>query len=991
MTEGGRARQPRIAGRVRERGLLATAIQDAAGGRPGAVFVHGEAGVGKTRLVREAADEAVARGFAVLWGSCLRFGAVESVLLPWVVALDRWVAEADDEDRRAVLAGVAAADQLLPSLGGGPHDGAPHLAGVAETLLARVVARRPTVLVLDDVQWADAASRDVLSFLVAGFARQRVLVLGTCRDEGLPAGDPTFGWLADLRRMPQVTELTLGRLTREETEEQLAGLLDAVPAPGLVAAVHDRSGGNAYLSELLAHGLAPGAERLPRDLPGDLATALLAAWHRLAPATREVVRVLAVAGRPVPLARLQRVCASLGVDTVGRAVTEAATAGTVVARDDRLWLRHPLLADVLNDTYLPGEAAPVHLAWAATLEAEGERGGVPELRRLGDVALHRERGGDVDAAFVASLAAADAARRMQMWQHEPVHLQRAAALWQRVSEGCRDGVDEAGLLERAAIASVRVGQDREGVELGRRALALAELRGDDLQASRLTIWVADAAWWLGEIDQEPVAQALEAVALAAVEPDSREHADALTSLAQALGWEGRWRVATPIADRAVEVARRSGSREALAAALGARSALPSRPDGGLADSEEGLRLAVESGDPDVIQWAAQWRCNALVAHGRLRDATGVSEWALAESLDSGALAAALWHASGAARGLADQGRLADAAAAVRTGLGLTGVGNGSAALRLSAAVVAVRRGDVPAARLHVQRAEEQIPSFRLRPGLEAPPVLAELLVAEGRPFEALVLMSTTMSAHAVDPRITDLMLLRGIGAAADLAVQGRDRADRQLRRLARRHLYWLARARNGIPGEAFTGPDPRDPVLAAWRALRGAELARFDGLPSEADRWAVAVRCCRDAGLGWDAAVATTRWCAALLAAGADRERVTGPLREAHAYAVREGAAGLRAWVERLAGTARVALAPPDTPTVPVQRTGNGGRLAGLTPREREVLRHLVAGDTYAQIGQALFISEKTVSVHVSNLLRKTGTSSRQEVAALALRIGTTG
>ena len=114
------------------------------------------------------------------------------------------------------------------------------------------------------------------------------------------------------------------------------------------------------------------------------------------------------------------------------------------------------------------------------------------------------------------------------------------------------------------------------MELGRRALALAELRGDDLQASRLTIWVADAAWWLGEIDQEPVAQALEAVALAAVEPDSREHADALTSLAQALGWEGRWRVATPIADRAVEVARRSGSREALAAALGARSALPSR-------------------------------------------------------------------------------------------------------------------------------------------------------------------------------------------------------------------------------------------------------------------------------------------------------------------------------------------------------------------------------------------------------------------------------
>jgi DNA-binding CsgD family transcriptional regulator len=192
--------------------------------------------------------------------------------------------------------------------------------------------------------------------------------------------------------------------------------------------------------------------------------------------------------------------------------------------------------------------------------------------------------------------------------------------------------------------------------------------------------------------------------------------------------------------------------------------------------------------------------------------------------------------------------------------------------------------------------------------------------------------------------------------------------------------------------KAFTGPNPRDPVLAAWRALREAELARFDGLPVEADRWAVAVRCCHDAALGWEKATATARWCAALMDAGAERERVAGPLREAHAFATSEGADRLRAWLERLAVTARVTLTAPDVPSVPAQRAAHhDGRLAGLTPREREVLGHLVAGHTYAEIGHALFISEKTVSVHVSNLLRKTGTSSRQEVAALALRLGDTG
>lgn len=995
------ATTPAIAGRAEELARLGSAVDAAARGRPSAVFVHGEAGVGKTRLVRAVADAAAARGFAVLWGACLRFGAVESVLLPWVVALDGWLATASEEERRAVLAEVPDAGRLLPSLGGAAQDGATQLMQVAEALLARVVARHPTLLVLDDVQWADAASRDAVSYAVAGFARQRLLVLGTCRDEGLPTGDPTYGWLADLRRLPQVSELVLDRLARGETEEQVTTLLGTAPTPALVDAVQQRSAGNPYLTELLVQHLDPAAEHLPHGLPTDLATALLAAWHRLSPDCRTVVRVLAVAGRPVPMQRLVGVCAATGLeaDDAQRAVTEAAGAGPLVTVDGALWLRHPLLAEVLYETYLPGEVEPVHRAWAESLEAEGERDGVEELRRLGDLALHREHAGDVDEAFVASLAAADHARRLRIWRDEAVHLQRAARLWPSVHTGSRDGLDETELLERAAVASSRVGQDLEGVELARRALALALQSGDRLRASRLTIRVASTDWWLGESDDEAQSDhAQTAVDLAAGQPHSREHADALTYLADALMWEGRWRRAIEVADAAVAAARRSGSTEALAEALGTRSAIPFRPDGGRADSQEGLRLAVSCGDPDVVQWAAQWRMNVLIAHGRLREALEVSTWVLDQSLESGALGSALWHASGAAGLLADAGRLEEAAATVRTGLGLMGVGNGAAALRLAAMVTAVRRGDLTAARLHLERAREQIPRLEIRPGLEAPPKIAELLLAEGRAEDAVRLLVSTTQAQSIDARVTDLMLLWGVRAAADLAVRARDRRDRRGARRARRALQLVAWARDDIgDGERhvggrvltdpFTGPDPRDPVLEAWRRLRDAEVARFDGSPDEPDRWAAAVRCCRIAGLQWDAAGATLRWCQAMLGDGAARERVAGPLRDAHAYAVREGAQRLAAEVEALATSARVPLvAVTPAPAVPSQRHGEAGPLATLTRREREVLDHLVAGRTYAEIARALFISDKTVSAHVSNVLRKTGTSSRHEVSALVLR-----
>ena len=131
--------------------------------------------------------------------------------------------------------------------------------------------------------------------------------------------------------------------------------------------------------------------------------------------------------------------------------------------------------------------------------------------------------------------------------------------------------------------------------------------------------------------------------------------------------------------------------------------------------------------------------------------------------------------------------------------------------------------------------------------------------------------------------------------------------------------------------------------------------------------------------------MARWRWAQALLSEGAARTVVAEPLRQAHATALGLGAAPLVAETESLARAARISLADPGGLR---ESSVQNSVLTALTSREREVLRYLVAGRTNAEIARELFISDKTVSVHVTNVLRKTGTANRVEAAGLARRLG---
>jgi DNA-binding CsgD family transcriptional regulator len=970
-----------LSGRVDERARLLEVVRAGLERSPRAVLVHGEAGIGKTTLVRSVCEQVQGEGAQVLWGQSLRFGAVEAMYHPLVLALEGWLAEADDSERASVLEAVPGAALILPSLGASSAEGPSMLMMVVDALLGRVVARGPTVLVVDDVQWADPATWDALSYLVAGFATQRLALVSTHRDEA--AGSEDFQhWLANLRRLPGTGELTLARLSPADTEDQITHLLGRSATPRLADQVYARSRGNPYFSELLVRRGDLDSADLPADLPDELSQALLDTWRGLSPDGREVSRILAVAGRPTDPDVLALVADGLGVSQAGT-LREAIEYGVVVLGREGVWFRHPLMAEVLLASYLPAEVALVHAAWAGHLETRAAVG-LEELRRLGDLASHQERAGAESAAFATLLSAADMAKGLGVFREWADLLTRAADLWDAGAPQLGDDLARARLLERAGRACWVVDQMRDGHRLVRRAIDLVDPAEEPLWACRLALLLRNLSWHVGEIDDHAAGEVESLVELSRADTDSRAHAEALVSYANHLQRQGRVDEAGRVVEEALAAARRSGSQGALSWAYMIRSA------GALeGDLDQADRDAAAAGEHALASGETGLVCGAFLARIQVNNAMGVRlghdetvrelyEWSRPYGaqilLPTVLLTGSLLH----------QGRLVEAQEIVRGGLAIVGSPNNEANVRLQAAVLAVRRGADDAAREHLRRAREIMPSLEDRPAMVAGPALAELRLASGHPGDALALVERILPLSAVDSRDVDELLLWGVRAIGDLVGRAQDDRDEDA---VRRHLQamdGLVAARAELPHTPFRLSGDRDSVQRARAALFAAELGRADGRPDQIDSWRKAVGACAAARMGWEEQNSSWRLATALMEAGQAGAEVGELLRAVHNYAIDQGALPLQRRVEELAGLGRISLTEPHAPastTAPIA-------FAGLTPRESEVLSLLVANRTYAEIAATLFISEKTVSVHVSNLLHKTSTRSRREVAALARRVG---
>jgi DNA-binding CsgD family transcriptional regulator/tetratricopeptide (TPR) repeat protein len=969
-----------LSGRDSELRTLLDIVRRGVGGTPQAVVVRGESGVGKTTLVRAVVDEVRADGAQLLWGQGLRFGAVEAAYHPLVLALEGWLRSAGEAERTRLLDEIPAAARVLPSLGAPPPESPAPLMTVVDALIGRIVARSPTMLVVDDVQWADPSTWDALTYLVAGFGEQSLALLATQREDGVR--DERFQhWLDGLRRLPGTHALDVGRLDREGTERQLTALMEGEPPPGLLEEVFARSQGNPYFTELLVRQAGTRGVDGADALPDELRRALLDSWQALDPGTRAMTRVLAVAGRPTPVATLSAVAADLGLPAT-EGLREAVDARVTVLEGDLLWFRHPLLAEVLVETYLPGEAGPVHAAWAGLLAGTtGE--GVDELRRLGDLATHQELAGAHPEAFATLLRAADVALELRVRHEAADFLSRAVALWETGSPD-RDDLDaEVRLLERAGRVCERAGRKQDAWRLIGRARERLDETREPLWAAKLRMTHEDLSWELGLI--ESIGQDItdDVVRLTLADPDSSEHVDALTWTAENLYWSGRPEEAAVAAGVAVEAAERVGSGAALALAYATRAMMTLGADlvQAARDAETARAHAEASGDPDLMElvFLAGWWVHQT--SGDLDVLVGyVQEWLDLDRSVGGA--GWEWPRQVLSQLLLDRGDLVGLDAQVRSALARADSAYFEVTARLAAAVLAVRRGALDAAEQHRVRAYEVMPFLEDRRGVDAGPLLTEILVALGRPDEALALVERTLPINTGDPATMDAMLIGAARAVAELVQRATDDRDPDAVRSHRQSLDRLLETRAGLPGTPFEPVEDRDRVARARGALFLAEVGRVHDEDDRVDRWREAVRAAETAGMRWEQHRAAVRLAAALVESGTGRDEAARMMRSAHAYAAEQRAAPLAVAVEELAGLARISLAAP------VEAPAVSRAFAGLTAREVEVLGHLVADRTYAEIAAELFISEKTVSVHVSNLLRKTETSSRREVAALARRLG---
>jgi hypothetical protein len=326
---------PVVIGRADELTAVQAVVDAAAHGAASALLISGEAGVGKTSLVRTITDTA-----ETIWASCLPLTSLAVPLLPLRSALRLFPAAPDLGTTDAVLA--------------------------FDAWLDRTADDHPMVLVVDDVQWADQSSLDVLMYVLAGRPDRRLGVLLTMRSgEEESGGHGLRRWLADVRRLPRVTELRLDRLNRVGTRDQLTALLGRAPFESLVDDVYARSRGNPYLTRLLAHNVSPDAVAVPDHLPTELRDALSRTWHGLSAPARRLTAIVAVGGRPDRAGRITEVASAVGFpDPVLPLLSEAVEAGVLRADPaDRYWFAHPLLAEALVENFLPDEQRALHAAF----------------------------------------------------------------------------------------------------------------------------------------------------------------------------------------------------------------------------------------------------------------------------------------------------------------------------------------------------------------------------------------------------------------------------------------------------------------------------------------------------------------------------------------------------------------------------------------------------------------------------------------------------
>jgi DNA-binding CsgD family transcriptional regulator/tetratricopeptide (TPR) repeat protein len=983
-----RVSSPVLVGRAAELARLRAALAEAAAGRPATVVVAGEAGVGKTRLVTELAGEAGGDGVLTLVGGCLDVGDGTLPYAPVVEAL-RSLAAALPPEALAEVLGDARGElaRLVPELGTPAPEPLTTTPGrMFELLLGvlhRLAGRGPVLLVVEDLHWADRSTRDLLGFLTRNLHAGVATVL-TYRADALHRHHPLRPFLAELERGRRSERLELGRLSRHELADLIAEILGRRPASRLVADVLARSDGNPFFTEELLAS-PEGAE-----LPPALRDLLLARAEALPDDAQRVLRAAAAAGSRVDHHLLASVT-DVPAERLAELLREAVGHHLLVVAEgsDAYRFRHALVQEALYDDLLPSERTVLHAGYAGAIAAR--RAGRAGAAELGQLAYHWYAAGDAGAALLASVEAGQAAEATFALAEAWRHYERALELWGVAPEAAaRSPLDRQTLLQRAADAAMLSGEPDRAVALARLALEAVDRAADPMRAGALLERLGRYLWM--SVDAEAAMVAYEqAVAVIPAEPPSRERARALAGHGQLLMLRGHLAAAVARCQEAIAAARRFGARAEEGHALDslgtALSALGQVGDG-IDRLREARRIAEELGSTEEVCRADYNLVSVLLYAGRPEAALRLTLQARQTAIRLGSAqvygAGAVAHA---AEALLQLGRWDEAERLLEEEIDLVLPQEGITTIQAhgitNRGLLRLYRGEVAAA-----TADLTIVLERGRKGLEphaSSPLFAAL--ARAAVWDGALGQARALAVRGLGPLVgsdhahlvAELCLagLEAEAASAEAAHARRSAAELdEVRQVAGR---FLARMR-AAAGRRATG-------LTAAEMLAGeAEWSRVEG-SGDPRRWAAAAAAWDDLGIPFPAAYARFRHAEALLAAGAPRAEAGAVLRHAWTVATGLGAAWLQGETAALARRARIdldqAADPAPAPAVPA-----AGDELGLTAREREVLALVADGRTNRQIAEALFISQKTASTHVSNILAKLGASNRAEAAAVAHRLG---
>jgi DNA-binding CsgD family transcriptional regulator len=974
----GRISSPRFIGRAAELEALEGLLASAASGSGGAMLVAGEAGIGKSRLIAEL--QARARGVdgLVLLGECVELAEGELAFSPIISALRGVVEDGEALDGLSdPLRGSLAALWSLPGRGAVVAGGREQLFEAVYRVLARFAARRPVLLVIEDVHWIDRSSRDLLAFLVRAARRDPIAVVLTYRPDELHKGHPLRPFVAELERSGQARRIDLQPLAAFEVAEQLQAIAGHVHDGQVVERIFARSEGNPFFAEELLAATQGGGEQLPESLR----ETLLLRVEQLSPPARKVLTAAAVAGRSVDHRLLSRVVGFPEPELLG-GLREATDHHVLVSSADGISyaFRHALLREAIYEDALGGERLRLHRAIAETLAAHREYAGPAAAAEL---AHHWHAAGERGAALSASLEAVDEAQRMHAYGEALAHVERVLSLWDEVEDPAAvAGADRVELLLRGSQLADWAGDSARAVALAEQARGALDGRIEPVRAAAAEMMIGRAMHFAGR-GADAIEHLTKARRLVPREPPSLEYAEVLAAEGRVLMLNDRCREAQDRLEEAVALARELEARvleanalNSLAGAYGATG----EHERAITSGRQGLAIAQETGSPYEIVRAYINCSQAIDNAGRIEEslALGMEGILGAERLGMG-------HSSGdqlrlqAEWRLLRMGRLEDAERMLQTLLDGATSPFIVAGAEADAGYLAAERGefDVAERRLEhawelMQRAGVQViagaGTYRVLLQLQ----LGELAGAHERLAEGL---SVVMGAEGNLINTAPLFWL-----AARVAAEFAESADRSGGGEAAADTATVALAEFDRAIE-LAGGDRAPPEALAFRALAEAELTRVRG-EHDPQSWHEAAELFRALSEPLNAAYADLRAAEAIALSGGRAVEIAGPLRSAFVVASTLGSRPLRDEAEALARRAGIALEPaePSDARAPAE--------LGLTHRELEVLRLLAEGRTNRQIGDELFITPKTASVHVSRILMKLGVANRAEAAAVAHRMG---